>query len=156
MLRLAALALVLGASSAQAQAPPRPADVVSWRVSAEGAARGETARVVFRAVVAPGWKMYALDSGVGVPLAVALDALPAGLTAADPTQSSPHRGLDPAFGEEAATFTGPAQITQPIQVSRTAARGPAVVSGRVRYAVCDAEICLPPASAAFRVAVPVQ
>lgn len=157
MLRFATLALILSAAApAVAQAPPRPADVVSWRVDAEGAARGGEALVVFRASVAPGWKMYALDSAVGFPLAVNLDALPAGLTAAAATQSDPHRGLDPAFGEEASTFVGTAVVTQAIQVGRSAARGQKVVSGRVRYAVCNAEICLPPASAAFRVGLPVR
>ena len=134
----------------------RPADVVSWRVRAEGAARGQQAQVVFEATLLPGWKMYALDSGVGRPLTVGLDALPAGLTAAAPTQSAPTRAHDDLFGAEASTFSGTAQITQPLRVSRRASRGTQTVSGQVRYAVCDAQSCLPPASAAFRVAVLVR
>ncbi len=151
---LALFALVLTAAPARAQT--RAADVVAWSARAEGGARGAAARVVFSATLAPGWKMYALDSPVGRPLAVALDGLPAGVTAGAPRQTGAHRGHDAAFGAEASTFTGTARIEQPLTVSRRAAAGLAVVSGTVRYAVCDAEICLPPASAPFRVTLRVQ
>lgn len=152
-LRLLAL-LVLAAAPAQAQT--RAADVVAWSVRAEGGTRGEAARVVFSATLAPGWKMYALDSPVGRPLAVALDGLPAGVTARALRQTGAHRGHDAAFDAEASTFTGTARLEQPLAVSRRAAVGPAVVSGTVRYAVCDAAICLPPASAPFRVTLRVR
>lgn len=151
---LALLALVLAVAPAQAQT--RSADVVSWAVRAEGGARGEAARVVFTATLAPGWKMYALDSEVGRPLAVALDGLPAGVTAGPPRQTGAHRGHDAAFDAEASTFTGTARVEQPLAVSRRAVAGPVAVSGTVRYAVCDAEICLPPAAAPFRVTLRVR
>ncbi len=150
----ALLALVFTVAPAQAQT--RPADVVSWVARAEGGARGEAARVVFSATLAPGWKMYALDSPVGRPLAIALNSLPAGVTAGTPRQTGAHRGHDAAFDAEASTFVGTARIEQPLAVSRRAVTGPAVVSGTVRYAVCDASICLPPASSAFRVTLRVQ
>ncbi len=153
MLRLLALSLLVAAS---AQAQPRPADVVSWSVAAVPGARGAEARVVFTARLLPGWKMYALDSGVGRPLAVTLDPLPAGLDAAAPRQSAPTRAHDDLFGAEASTFSGTARIEQPLRVSRRAALGRHTVTGSVRYAVCDATICLPPATAPFRVAVAVQ
>ena len=111
---------------------------------------------MFSARLLPGWKMYALDSGVGRPLAVALDALPDGLAAGAPTQGPPTRAHDALFGAEASVFTGSARIEQPLRVSRRARRGPHAVTGTVRYAVCDATVCLPPAAAPFRVSVGVQ
>ncbi len=153
MLRLA-LASLLVATAAAAQ--PRPAEVVTWTVGSVPAARGAEARVVFTARLLPGWKMYALDSGVGRPLAVTLDPLPAGLDAGAPRQGTPARAHDDVFGAEASTFSGSARIEQPLRVSRRAARGRHTVTGNVRYAVCDATVCLPPATAPFRVSVGVQ
>ena len=153
---LALVALLIGSSAARAQPTPRPADVVSWRVMAHGGQRGAEAHVMFDATVAPGWKMYALDSAVGRPLVVGLDALPAGITAGAPTQSAPTRARDAALGGEAATFAGIARVIQPVRVARTVAPGPLVVSGQVRYTVCNDAICLPPASAPFRVALAVR
>ena len=149
-MRFRLLALALPAFAAAAAAQPTPASVVSWTVRAESARRGGEARVVFEAAIAPGWKMYALDSAVGRPLAVGLDALPAGLAAGAPRQSPPTLGLDASFGAEASTFAGTARVVQPLRVGRRVARGRVSVSGTVRYAVCDHEICLPPASAPFR------
>lgn len=151
---LALLALALTIVPAQAQT--RSEDVVSWSARAEGGTRGEAARVVFSATLAPGWKMYALDSPVGRPLSVALDDLPAGLTAGTPRQSGARRGHDASFNAEASTFTGAARVEQPLAVSRRAPAGPTVVSGTVRYAVCDASICLPPAASTFRVTLRVR
>lgn len=152
LLAFCALALTVAPSQAQT----RSADVVSWSARAEGGARGEAARVVFSATLAPGWKMYALDSPVGRPLSVSLNDLPAGVTAGTPRQTGARRGHDAAFDAEASTFVNTARIEQPLAVSRRAAVGPAVVSGTVRYAVCDAEICLPPAASTFRVTLRVQ
>lgn len=153
MLRLALVSLFL---TTAASAQPRPSEVVTWTVGSVPAARGGEARVVFTARLLPGWKMYALDSGVGRPLAVTLDPLPTGLTAATPTQGTPTRAHDALFGAEASVFTGSARLEQPLRVSRRAARGQHSVTGNVRYAVCDATVCLPPATAPFRVSVGVQ
>lgn len=156
MLRLLlVLATVLLAASA-GQAQQRPEDVVAWSVRAEGSARGAQARVVFTATIAPGWKVYALDSAVGRPLAVALDALPPGVSAGPLRQRGAVRGHDAAFGAEGSTFSGAARVEQPLAVGRRAVRGRHAVSGTLRYAVCDAQICLPPAAAPFRVTLVVR
>ncbi|HEX8386425.1 MAG TPA: protein-disulfide reductase DsbD domain-containing protein [Rubricoccaceae bacterium] len=150
------LAALVAASAAHAQAPPRAADVVAWTARAEGGRRGAEARVVFEATVAPGWKLYALDSAVGRPLSVSLDALPDGVSARAPRQSEPVRAHDAAFDAEASTFSGTARIVQPLRVGRATARGRHAVTGAVRYAVCDHQICLPPATAPFRVTLAVR
>ena len=151
---LAVLTLLLAAAPTHAQT--RSEDVVAWSARAEGGARGEAARVVFSATLAPGWKMYAMDSPVGRPLSVSLGELPAGITAGEPRQTGARRGHDASFNAEASTFSGSARIVQPLAVSRRASAGPTVVSGTVRYAVCDASICLPPAASAFRVTLRVR
>ena len=155
-MRLRLIVLFLPALATAATAQPTPASIVSWTVRGEGARRGGEARVVFEARIAPGWKMYALDSPVGRPLEVALDALPPGLTARTPRQSAPTLAHDAAFDALASTFAGTARVEQPLRLGRRAARGLAAVSGTVRYAVCDDRICLPPATAPFRTTVEVR
>ncbi|HEX8298649.1 MAG TPA: protein-disulfide reductase DsbD domain-containing protein [Rubricoccaceae bacterium] len=152
---LALLTAVIAAAPAS-EAQQRPEDVVSWTARAEGGTRGTDARLVFTAALAPGWKMYALDSAVGRPLTVAVDALPRGVAPGTPRQRGAVRGHDPAFGAEASTFAGTARVEQPLRVDRRAARGRHAVTGVVRYAVCDAQICLPPAAASFRVTLRVR
>jgi thiol:disulfide interchange protein DsbD len=138
------------------QAQPRPESVVSWTARAEGGARGAEARVVFAATIAPGWKVYALDSPVGRPLSLALDALPRGVSAGPLRQRGAVRGYDEAFGAEGSTFSGTARVEQLLRVDRRAVRGRHAVTGTLRYAVCDAQICLPPATAPFRVTLTVR
>ncbi len=161
-MRLALLLLAVLAAPASAQfatgrtAAPRAADLVTWQASAVPAARGGTARVVLRATIAPGWRMYALDSPVGRPLAVDVDALPPGLSARAPRQSATQRAFDEAFGQHYPYFAGSAVVTVPVSVARGAPRGRHAVAGSVRYALCDDRVCLPPATTPFRATVTVR
>ncbi len=158
--RTASLALVLLtlaalAPSAAAQGP-RASDLVTWRVRADRAAPGAAARLVFDAEVAEGWRMYALGSPVGIPLTVALDALPAGVTAGGLRQSGTHEGFDEAFDSAYRYFAGPGRLVQTLRVGAAVPRTTHEVTGAVRYAVCDDTICLPPVRTAFRVSLVVD
>lgn len=163
-MRLAILLLALVAGPASAQfapagsraAGPRAADLVTWRVAAAPAARGGTASVTLRATIAPGWRMYAMDSPVGRPLAVDVDALPRGLATRAPRQSATRRAFDEAFQQHYPYFAGSAEVTVPVAVARGAARGRHAVAGSVRYALCDDRVCLPPATTPFRATLTVR
>ncbi|MDT0630785.1 protein-disulfide reductase DsbD family protein [Rubrivirga sp. S365] len=160
LLTACALALVTLAAPASAQgrlgAPVRTQDVVDWSVRVQQAERGGEARVVLDAEIEPGWRLYAVDSPVGRPLAVTVGALPAGVEAAPLRQARPQEGYDEAFGSDYTYFAGRGRIVQPLRLSATAARGRHEVRGAVLYAVCDDSICLPPARAAFRVPLQVR
>ena len=163
-LRLAVCALALTALAAPgpaaAQARPgdavRTEDVVEWRVGVRHAGRGGEARVVFDAEIAPGWRLYALDSPVGRPLSVSLAGLPAGVEALGLRQSAPREGYDEAFESDYTYFSERGRIVQPLRVGGAARPGRYEVRGTVAYAVCDDSICLPPARAAFRVPLQVE
>lgn len=134
----------------------RTADVITWTVRADRVAPGATARVVFDAEIAPGWRLYALGSPVGVPLSVTLGTLPAGVAAGPLAQSPPRRGFDEAFGSDYTYFAGAARVVQRVRVAAGAATGSREITGSVRYAVCDDRVCLPPTRTAFRVALVVE
>ena len=137
-------------------APPRTEDVVEWSVGVRHAARGGEAAVVLDARIAPGWRLYAVDSPVGRPLSVAVGALPAGVEAGPLRQAAPRAGYDEAFGSDYTYFAGSGRFVQPLRVGAGAAPGRYEVRGSVAYAVCDDSICLPPARASFRVPLAVE
>ena len=153
-MRRLALALALVALPAAAQVTT--ADVVSWRVRADRAEPGATARVVFDAEVADGWRLYALGSPVGVPLTVALDALPEGVRAGRLGQSGAREGYDDVFESAYEYFAGAGRVVQNVEVGRRVRPGTYWVTGAVRYAVCDDSVCLPPTRTAFRVPLVVE
>ena len=124
MPRLALFVALLAASAADAQ-PVRTADVVTWRVRAERAVAGAEARVVLDAQIAPGWRLYALDSPVGRPFQLDLDPLPAGVEAGRLRQSPPERGYDEAFDSAYTYFAGSARFVQSLRVSASVAPGSA-------------------------------
>ncbi len=153
MTRLAALLAVLVALPASAQ---RTSDVVSWRVRADRAEAGGQARVVFDATIQPGWRLYALGSPVGIPLAVTLGTLPPGVRAGSLAQSETRQAFDEAFGERYPYFAEAGRVVQRLAVGRAAPVGTHEVTGSVRYAVCDDRICLPPVQTAFRVPLVIE
>ena len=123
--------------------PMRTADVVTWRVRADRAAPGASARLVLDAEIAPGWRLYAMGSPVGIPITLTLDPLPAGVTPSRLAQSTPREGYDPAFDSDYTYFAESARVVQRVRVASGVARGAREVTGSVRYAVCNDRVCLP-------------
>ena len=134
----------------------RAADVVTWRVRADRAAPGASARLVLDAQIADGWRLYAMGSPVGIPLTLTLDPLPEGLAAGRSGQSATRTGYDPGFESDYPYFAGTARVVQQVRVAAGARAGAREVSGSVRYAVCNDEVCLPPTQTAFRVPLVVR
>lgn len=155
MLRPLALALALVTTAASAQTV-RSADVVEWRVRAERGAPGGEARIVLDAEIGPGWRLYAADSPVGRPLAVDLDALPAGVEPLALRQGTPQRGYDEGFESAYTYFAERARIVRPLRIGGGAAAGEHEVTGAVRFAVCNDSVCLAPSRLAFRVPLVVE
>ena len=154
MRRLLPLLLVLAALPASAQL--RTTDVVSWRVRADRAAPGETARLVLDAEIQPGWRLYAMRSPVGIPLELTVDDLPAGLTLGGLRQSTPREGFDEAFQSDYTYFSERARVIQSLRVHDRTEAGEREVTGTLRYAVCDDSVCLPPTRTTFRVPLVIE
>ena len=156
--RLGLLALfltVLAVSDAAAQVGGS-ADVVHWTVRGVGAERGGNARIVFRAEIDPGWRMYALNSTAGRPLVLNLDGLPGSLLPRSLRQSVPEETVDEATGEQYSYHARQARIEQRLMVAGNASRGTHIISGSVNYAVCNDTICLAPAITPFRTSLVVR
>jgi thiol:disulfide interchange protein DsbD len=151
-------------------APAVPENVVAWTanvrppasaevapVSADVFRRGDRLFVTLTAEVAPGWRLYAIDSPGGRPLQIAFDPLPAGLRLAGaPGEDAPREGYDEALDEAYRYHAGRARVWQGFLVSERAPRGPVEVTGRVRFAACNDAICLPPREVPFRARFVVQ
>jgi DsbC/DsbD-like thiol-disulfide interchange protein len=150
------LTLALAAAALPVLAQPRTADLVEWRVRADRTAPGADARVVFDATVAPGWRLYALASPVGIPLTVSFDSLPLGVQTGRRVQAGVREGYDAVFESAYPYFAETGRVVQRLRVGEGVAAGTHEVSGTVRYAVCDDEICLAPAQTAFRVPLVVE
>jgi len=146
------LALVAWPAEAFAQRL-RTADMVTWRVRAETATPGRPAHIYLDAEIEDGWRLYAIDSPVGRPLVLMMDALPDGLAAGDVVQDDPAIGYDAGFEMEYPYFASSARVAQILRVSETMPAGRHMVRGSVSFTVCNDSICLPPARIPFRVPV---
>lgn len=144
-----------------------PEEVVTWSAAirppaSAGAltdtfARGERAFVALTAEILDGWRLYALGSPGGLPLTFALDPLPEGLSASgSPGQSPTATAHDPVLEEDYTYHAGRGRVWQALRIAPDAPRGPAEVTGRVRYAACNDEVCLPPREVPFRVRLVVR
>ena len=147
-MRALTLTLLLLAPAVAAQSS---SDLVTWRVQGVGAERGETARVELTAEVAEGWRLYGVGSTVGVPLVLTLADLPGGVSLGEITEVGVLEGYDEVFEARYPYYQRTGRVVQRLAVGRRAARGRHHLTGRIRYAVCDDRICLPPVTTAFRV-----
>lgn len=144
-----------------------PEEVVTWTAAIRPPAsaaerpdtfeRGERAFVALTAEILDGWRVYALDSPGGLPLTLALDPLPEGLSVEGaPGQSATARAHDPVLEEDYSYHAGRGRVWQALRIASDAPRGPAEVTGSVRYAACNDEVCLPPRDVPFRVRLVVR
>lgn len=160
---LGLLLAALPAQPAQAQfGRAAPDEVVTWtasvrppstaRAMTDTFAPGERAYVTLTGQVAEGWRVYAVHSPAGFPARFSFDALPAGVSRyGAPGEAAPRTGHDAALGEDYRYHAGEVRVWQGFQIGEGAPVGPAVVSGTLRYAACNDEVCLPPRDFPFRV-----
>ena len=134
-----------------------PLDYVTWTTVASPSSvkAGESFEVVVDATIAQGWKMYAMDSPPpSFAVAFEWDVSAEGLTFADGIrQSRPKEAHDPWFDATVRYFTGEARFASPLQVLEEASSGDRVVTGTVRFMICNDRLCLPPTPADLRATV---
>jgi hypothetical protein len=157
------LFVLLLAVPAQAQfGPPIPEEVVTWTVAIRPPSTapamtdtfrpGERAYVTLTGEILEGWRVYALDTPGGYPAHLTLDALPFGVALYnEPGEAEPHDGHDVVLDEAYRYHEGRARIWQGLEVSAGAPTGPLVVTGTLRYAACNDEVCIPPRDLPFDV-----
>lgn len=143
-----ASALIAG-SVALPLAAQRP---VEWTFSAVGNEAG--AVVTARAQVDPGWHIYATElpqDGGPLPTLFRVEARDSVLWNGTVLEPEPEQEFDPNFGMPVHYHSG--EVVFRIPVDHGGA-GAFTVAGEVEYMVCNDEMCLPPTSVPFRVAVP--
>ncbi len=131
-----------------------PETVVEWTASARppsSAPRmtnsfrvGERVYITLSANILDGWRVYAIDSPAGRPLDLELEALPDGVVKFGTLgQSQTHIGHDPGLNADYTYHDGSARVWQGLRIQDGARRGERVVTGNLRYAACNDEMCLP-------------
>lgn len=94
--------------------------------------------------------MYAAESNSGIPLTLTLGTLPEGVSARGGLrQTRPSETYDETLKESYTYHSGRARISQGLHVTRKAS-GRHRVPARVRFAVCNDSVCLPPVTVDLR------
>lgn len=131
-----------------------PETVVEWSASARPPSTaprmtssftaGDRVYLTLSAEIAEGWRVYAINSPAGRPLELEWDALPDGIASYGPlSESQALRGHDSGLDADYTYYESSARIWQGFQVGRNADVGEHRVTGRLRYAACNDELCLP-------------
>src|SRR6516164_8687511 len=151
---IALVAALAAASSARADGPPDPKDLVKAELVAETAslAPASTLWVDLHLAIKPGWHVYWRNPGdSGLPTTIDWQ-LPAGLSAGDISWPVPERFVQSGIGNYG--YAGTADLLVPITVAKEVATGgTALLAADASWLVC-AEICIP-GGAALSLSLPV-
>ena len=140
--------------------PQRPADVVQWSATAVSStvSAGDTAKIVLRAQIQGGWKLYALTQPAGGPqklsIAIGKDA-PFTVTEKQILAPPPKKMNDPNFGTESLYYEKAVEFTVPIAVAKSAS-GQVDIPLEVTFQACGADLCLRPFTQKLSVPVNVR
>ncbi len=151
------LLLCFAALLAPVAAQVPDADPVVWTAEAQptSAEPGGTVLLTLSGTIGPGWRMYAMHSPIGKPLAVHFDdgaLTPLGAV----EQEQPRAGHDDTLGRDYTYFSDRVQLTRAYRVKADASGGVAPITGTVAYMVCNDEICLPPTREPFSAGVQIR
>jgi len=116
---------------------------------------GEVARIVLTAKLAPGWHTYSIVNVPDGPFPTTIQP-PAGdgvATAGPIEEQRPKTELDSNFGKVVGTFTGSAEFYAPVRFTKA---GPGSVTVKLRFEVCNAQTCMPPADVELPVSFNVE
>ena len=152
--------LLLFVMSLAAGAPQRPADVVRWSATATSATvtAGETAKIILRAQIQGGWKLYALSQPAGGPqklsIAVASDT-PFTIAEKQIVAPAPKKMKDANFGTDSMYYEKAVEFTVPVLMAKNAS-GQVEIPLEVTFQACGAELCLRPFTQKLSVPVTIR
>jgi thiol:disulfide interchange protein len=122
-------------------------DPVKWSLSIEPASAAPGSKLVahLTAVIEPGWHLYGLSTPApSQPTKIQLTGNPLSDKLTIYNQE-PKRAFDQNFNIETQTYEGKAEFLLESSLQPNAPAGPAELTAQLRYNVCDATRCLPPA-----------
>jgi thiol:disulfide interchange protein DsbD len=135
---------------------PAPEEMVKVQASPVALAPGGQAIARVELEVLPGWHVNANPPALDylIPTEVRLEAA-AGI-AVGPARYPPPQRAKLAFEDaELLVYDGRAVVEIPLRAEPEAATGERALGGKVRFQACNDQVCLPPASLGFAVAVQV-
>lgn len=146
---------------------PVPDEVVTWSATiapphtaprwTDAHAPGDRVFLTVKAQVLDGWRVYAMGSTGGLPLAFSLNAPPSWVSIEGvPGQSNTRETYDPVLEETYQYHAGEARFWQALRISDDAPTGSTEITGKVRFAACNDEVCLPPRDVPFRALLTVR
>jgi DsbC/DsbD-like thiol-disulfide interchange protein len=115
-------------------------DHISWRFSSLRQSGSEW-KLVFTAVIDPGWHLYSQSTPEGGPMPVSFDfAKGKGyrFTGSVKETGELKKGYDEVFMVNVLWYEGSVVFTQTVKASEKG-----VISGEIRYSVCSGEMCVP-------------
>ena len=132
-------------------------DPVKWTATTESAVveTGGKLKVVLKATIDGGWKVYSMTQGPGGPVPTRI-TVPEGQPFkldGKISASAPKMSFDRNFSIEVEQHEGAATFTVPIAVDPAAKTGAHQVKVNARYQVCNASLCLPARTEKLTVAV---
>ena len=152
--------LLLFVMSLAAAVPQRPADVVQWSATPATATvpAGETAKIILRAQIQGGWKLYALTQPAGGPqklsIGVAKDT-PFTIAEKQIVAPAPKKMKDANFGTDSMYYEKAVEFNVPVSMAKSAS-GQVEIPLEVTFQACGAELCLRPFTQKLSVAVTIR
>ncbi len=117
---------------------------------------GEAVRLTLHAVVDPKYHAYGTKETINKPVQLDPQKLQLGGLETLGAAEVPPGELTEAWGVETFPLPHEFEVVQWLRVPMGAAVGEVAVSGELNYQVCDENMCLPQATARFRVVLPVE
>lgn len=117
---------------------------MSVSVSPANVAPGGRAAAKVTTTIDGNWKMYSLTQGAGGPIPTRISLGEGPFTMGSASGPRPKVAMDPNFGINTETYTHSAVFNVPFTVNADAPMGPATLTVKVRYQVCNDTVCLPP------------
>lgn len=115
---------------------------VSWTLTSDvsKAVPGATIPLRLTAKIDEGWHIYSVTTPPPtIPVSIKFGDAPAHVF-----QPKPQQKHDEVLGVDAEFYEKEAVFWIPFEVKKDSAQGPAEITASVRFAVCDAKVCLPP------------
>ena len=145
----AVVAMALAVATLPAQGDEKFAVTASFRPANANA--GDKVELVLQAKVAVGFHAYGTLESTNVPVALRPESLQAGPLERVGDAKVPPGHKESAFGIDTYPLPSSFEVTQQLRVPAGTPNGDIEVSGELDYQICDANMCLPPATMPFKV-----
>lgn len=119
-------------------------NVVQWHVEPIAIEAGKSGKVLIKADIQNGWKVYAPNSPAGKPVSIQWQILPANFIGSGIDNAyEVHEGFDENFGKNVRYFEQTVTLESALAIPATAKVGKDYVGVEVAFMACNDRMCLP-------------